>query len=407
MKSVDIPMWNRSCRSALGRPTEKKEKHMKRFYFVLLVVLAFAMLPVGLLFAAGQQGSDASEEVTLEFTWWGADVSRDAKYNAIADAFEATHPSITMSRQIASWADYWPKLITQVAGGNAPDVMGMHATKVSDFVRRGALLDIGSLVDSGTIDLTTFPQSVVDVGKLDGNQYMVAQGVTMTGILFNASLLQELGIAEPTNDWTWSEYADLSRKGSAGFKALGRRGWGSADMSADRTTLAVWARQRNKELFNEDGSLGLNEKDMVDWFTYWANLRKDGGVPDAATTVEYRNLGVEQTMIVKGIIAFGSVPFNQLPNYQRYVDGEIHALLRPSGDTGPSGAFVEGSYLPISANSDYPEQAATFINFFVNDPAASKIFLLEQGAMASSEMNAVVMPLLSPIQQRMISAIEA
>lgn len=385
---------------------------MGKFRKVALLVAAATVLYVGNVFAGGnaeKSGATASagQQITLSYTWWGADPSRDKKYNDIADAFQKAYPNIKISRQIASWNDYWTKLTTQVAGGNAPDVMGMHQTKVSGFVRRGALLDLDPYVNDKTINLGDFPKSVIDAGTLNNKIFMVAQGVTMTGILYDSSLLKKLGIQAPTNSWTWQDYADLSIKASQAFKRLGMQGWGSTDLSSDLTSLIIWARENGKEVFNADGSLGLNEQDMIDWFTYWDKLRKAGGIPDAATNVQYRGLGVEQSMLVKGLVAFAAVPFNQMPNYQRYITGEVGAVLRPQLQGGKPGQFVEGSYLAIATTSKYPKQAAEFINFFVNSPVATKIFKLEQGAMGSTKMNEVVKPLLDPIQVREIDAIEA
>ena len=135
--------------------------------------------------------------------------------------------------------------------------MGMHQTKVSGFVRRGALLDLDPYVSDNTINLGDFPKSVVGAGTLDNKIYMVAQGVTMTGILYDSSLLQKLGIAKPTNSWTWQEYGDIATKASQAFKSQGMQGWGSTDLSSDLTSLIIWARENGKEVFNPDGSLGL------------------------------------------------------------------------------------------------------------------------------------------------------
>jgi hypothetical protein len=53
---------------------------------------------------------------------------------------------------------------------------------------------------------------------------MVAQGVTMTGILYDASLLKKLGIAAPDNSRTGEGYADLVTRASQAFKRLGMQG---------------------------------------------------------------------------------------------------------------------------------------------------------------------------------------
>jgi multiple sugar transport system substrate-binding protein len=383
---------------------------MIRIRISILLAVVVALLAAGNIFANGKAetgGGTAAQPVTIDYAWWGADVSRDKKYNDLSDSFEKAFPNIKISRQISSWNDYWTKLTTQVAGGNAPDVMGMHQTKESDFVHRGALMDLTSLVNSGAINLNDFPKSVIGAGSLDGKILMVAQGVTMTGFLYNTAAFDKLGFAYPTSSWTWDDFGKLANQLSQAMKAKGMPGWGSNDDSSALTSLIIWTRERGKEVFTPDGKLGVNVQDMIDWFTMWDNLRKSGAIPDAATTVQYRPLGVEQTMFVKGLLPMSTIPFNQMPNFQRYItDGTVNAVLRPQLAGGKNGQFVEGSYLTIAATSKHPKEAATFINFFVNSPDASKIFLLEQGAMGNSKMNDVVMDALTPVQQRMIKSIQ-
>src|SRR5699024_10286606 len=111
-----------------------------------------------------------------------------------------------VKREFGGWDDYWDKLTTQIAGGNAPDVVSMHQFYVSDYARRNALLNLNDLVSSDIIDLTDFPESTVDSGKIDDNLFMVAKGITMTGWIYNTAIFDELGVDYPDFDWTWDEF---------------------------------------------------------------------------------------------------------------------------------------------------------------------------------------------------------
>ena len=86
-------------------------------------------------------------------------------YNEICDRFEAENPNIKVMREPMSWSDYWTKMSTQVAGGNAPDMFGMHPQYAADYALRGALLEIQPYVDNGTIDLSKFSDAIIDSGK--------------------------------------------------------------------------------------------------------------------------------------------------------------------------------------------------------------------------------------------------
>ena len=112
------------------------------------------------------------EKVEIRFSWWG-DTKRNDMYNEICDRFEAENPNIKVMREPMSWSDYWTKMSTQVAGGNAPDMFGMHPQYAADYALRGALLEIQPYVDNGTIDLSKFSDAIIDSGKYKDKLYMV------------------------------------------------------------------------------------------------------------------------------------------------------------------------------------------------------------------------------------------
>lgn len=344
------------------------------------------------------------EKVEIRFTWWG-DTKRHEKYNAIADEFEKQYPHIKVAREFGEWVDYWDKLATQSAGGNAPDVVGMHQTQVANYASRGALLDLAPYLDAGDLDQSNFPESVVNSGKVDGKLVMVAQGVTMSGWVYNTGLLEQLGVDAPNFGWTWDEFSAKAKEVATAFNKKGY--WGASDMGGDVTSLVYYSRGLGKNLFTPEGKLGIDKQDMVNWLTIWDKLRKDGSVPDAATTSEFRTAPLEQNLFISGKVAFSALPFNQIPNYQNFVkDGEVKALRKQVNPDGKNGEFIEGAYLAVSSSSKHPKEAAQFINFFVNSEDAIKIFLLEQGAVGSTKMNELVKTLINPAQQTAVAAIE-
>jgi multiple sugar transport system substrate-binding protein len=348
--------------------------------------------------------NNETEEISLRFTWWG-DAKRHDKYNAIADLYQELNPHVEIVREFGSWGDYWDKLATQTAGGNAPDIIGMHATYVADYARRNTLLDLSSYIEDGTVDISNFPPAVQGAGKVNGTTVMVAQGVTMTGWEYNSGMFDDLNVEYPDYDWTWE---DFKAKLAELKEAISEPGvWPSVDDSGEITSVQVFARQRGTDLFTEEGKLGVTVDDMKAWFSMWDEFRQAEMIPDAATTEQYLNVTLDQGLFVKGKVALDGFPFNQIPLYQNYItNGEVHALRRPSIPGGEEGEFIEGSYLAVSSTSEHPKEAAAFISFFVNNEEAVKIFKIEQGAYGSTKANELITPLLAPPEQRTIEAID-
>ncbi|MFV2047598.1 ABC transporter substrate-binding protein [Metabacillus sp. YM-086] len=379
-----------------------------------LTLLLSAFLIIGIVGCSGgkttsnneSNGEGSNEEqVEIRFSWWG-DTKRNEVYNAIVDRFEEEHPNIKVKREFGGWTDYWDRLATQTAGGNAPDVVSMHQFYVSDYARRNALLNLGEYVDAGKINLENFPESTINSGKVGDNLFMVAKGVTMSGWVYNTALFDKLGVEYPNMDWTWD---DFQEKVKEIHKASNGEIWGSADMSGGQLqpNLRYFLRQKGKDLFDDEGKIAFTKEDVVEWWTMWDNLRKEGAIPDAATSTEYEGAPLEQNLFVTGKTAIQQLPANQIYLYQQqFNEGEIQIVRMPHIDGGQNGEYIEGAYLSITEKSEHPEEAAMFIDFFVNAEKALELFKVEQGAPGSTKMQEFVKPLLDPAQQRAVEFIQ-
>ncbi|MBQ9007837.1 MAG: extracellular solute-binding protein, partial [Clostridia bacterium] len=159
----------------------------------MLAILAAVMLvlPVFAGIAAAE-----NEPITIRIAWWG-DTVRHEKYNKIMDAFQAEYPWITVEREYGTWNDYWDKLATQVAGGNAPDVMGMHQQFAADYVARGVTLPLEQYIADGVIDVSKMTEGTLEGCKYDGKIVMLPMGITVSTVLLNKTLCDQLGVAIP------------------------------------------------------------------------------------------------------------------------------------------------------------------------------------------------------------------
>lgn len=349
---------------------------------------------------ANEDGANENEEeIEIRFAWWG-DTKRHEVYNEITDRFEAANPGIKVVREPGSWADYWDKLATQSAGGNAPDVFGMHPQYVSDYAMRNTLANLQTYVDNGIIDVSKIQESVVDSGKVGDDLLMISQGVTFTNLAANTTLAEKYGATLPAynEDWTWNEYAEEAKKFADNVKAAGDSDiYFSNDLMQQYNTFRYMARQAGGDLYTVDGAIDFTEETVVEWFTFWNDLRKYGAVPDAATSSEDGGVALEQKVFTLGKSAITSIPANQLHLYQdQMVDSQLICLRNPTGNKGERGEYIEGAHFAVSNTIDdaHKEAAAKLINFFVNTEESLELFKMEQGVPANTEMGEFIKPLL-------------
>lgn len=347
-----------------------------------------AAAPAG---APGNSAGAGSKEVRV--SWYG-DTQRNKIYEATYDEIQKKLPELKITREFAASNDYYTKLNTQTAGGNAPDLMIFTMYYLYDYAKRGQLLDLQPFVDKGIIDLKDFDPAIVESGKVDGKLVTVSQGNSILASFYNKDLFKKAGVPEPSFDWTWDEFSatmiELSQK-------LGNGVWGSVDLGGSINQLQAFLKQRGKDLYNEQGGLGFEKADLADWYTMWDHLRQNGGIPPADITAEYDGKPTAESLFGLGKTAVRMGASNQFALEQEIMkDAQLGILRMPQTKGGTSYDQLAGVYMGIYTKSKVPEETAKIINMFANDPDAAKAFGLLYGPVGQTKMMQQLEPTLSP-----------
>lgn len=356
--------------------------------------------------------ANASGDITeIRISWWG-DTTRNEKYNEIIDRFEAENPDVKVIRESGSWNDYWDKLATQVAGGNAPDVISMHVQYIADYAGRGVLADIQPYIDSGILDTSKMEQGILDGCKYDGTMCLIPMGITFTNMLVNQTLLEKYGLEVPsyTTDYSWNDLMKMGEELKKAADAAGETAYITSDSTTVYTMFRYMARQSGGDLYTADGKLGFDESVVADWFNFWNEMREKELIPDAASATEDAAASIEQRLFTKGSIAFTCTPANQLYQFQEQMPNDVLTLARnPIGNDGARGEYAEGAHFSInSASSDEKKEAAArLINFWVNSEKSMEIFQTDQGVPANSDMAEYVKGLVDETQGKVIDYVVA
>ncbi|WP_159885067.1 ABC transporter substrate-binding protein [Paenibacillus puerhi] len=350
--------------------------------------------------AADSGGKAAEQNVELRMVWWGAQARHDATLKVI-ELFEKKHPNIKISGEYMGSDGYFDKLNTQIAGGNAPDLIQI-GNNYPDYVAKGAFYDLTPFMGK-EIDIADFEKSSIESGAMDGKQYGIILGSNAYGIAYNTELVKKAGMQPPTGDWTWDEFgkyaADLS-------KALGKGYYGAVDESKLPLYLNYFARQSDKTLY-KDGKVGLGKQELENWLTMWDNFRKAGSTPPADMTAAYTE-NPENSSFVEGKTVMHLVWSNQINAYQKAMKDEIKVVLPPKGGAGSvQGLWLQPSqFLSVNSKSKHPKEAAMFISFMVNDPEATMVLGSERGVPGSSKAREALKAKASDVDKKVYEYID-
>ncbi len=320
--------------------------------------------------------SNVLAQTNLRLAWWGGD-ARHEMYNALADMYEQQNPDIKLDREFAGWGPYWERLATQTAGGNAPDILHMHQLNLEQYAGRGALLDLTPLVESGEIDLSDFSQAIIDSGTLGDHIYMITLGNSAPGTHYNERLFAEAGVAAPSFEWSWDDFVSTATTLS---DALGPDIYGVNDTGGWNETLNLYMRQQGKKLFEGD-ALGFSKEDLIAYWSIWEELREAGAIPPADMTAEFEGASHADSLLARGIVAMQLASGNQHKLYQAVTEDPLGltSLPRSNDSQAPYGDTVGGAYISLSSETEHPEEAAAFINWFINDLEVATMYNFEHG----------------------------
>jgi multiple sugar transport system substrate-binding protein len=350
--------------------------------------------------ASGADSGGNGDKIVLRMSWWGSQTRHDLTMKALK-LFEQKHPNITVKPEYSGWDGYFDKLSTQVAGANAPDVIQMDYAYLTDYAKRGALLDLDKYVQSKDLDIADHDKSMIKAGSVDGKLYAVTLGVNAPGVLYNSTVFQNLGIEEPKEDWTWKDFGDIAAKIA---KAKGQGFYGSADISGTTNMFEILVRQNGHSLFN-NGQFAATKDDLKQWFTMWDNLRKNGGATPAEVTAAATN-AQETRPISVGTAAMDFAWSNQVIAFQKALKNQndkikVQVIPHSEGEKKIGEYLKPSMFVSGYAKTAHPKEVAELINFLVNDPDCAKILGTERGIPVNSKIREQLKQS-APEQEKMI-----
>ncbi len=150
------------------------------------------------------------EEVTITYGVW--DSAQQAGIEQQIAAFKEVQPNITVEIQLTPWSDYWTKLQTAVAGGEAFDVFWLNSANCPVYASAGALIPVDSVFGEGGLDKANYPKQILDLYNFEGVQYGTPREYDTIALFYNKDIFDAAGEAYPDDTWDWDKFREVAEK---------------------------------------------------------------------------------------------------------------------------------------------------------------------------------------------------
>ena len=304
---------------------------------------------------AAEPAPEPAEQVELRFMIW--DENQLAGQEEIAQLFTDRNPHIAITVELVGFGDYWTALQTAIAGGDAPDIVWMNGPNLRSFVGNGTLLPITDLVARDGVDLSPFPQPMVDLYTVDGELYGISKDFDTIGLYYNIAMFDEAGLDYPDETWTWDDLKDAARALTTDDV------WGLSASLWNQMVYFPMIYQNGGEILSPDGNTALYaEPENCAVFEFLYSFHTEGLSPDQATldtTNQWELFPAEQiAMMFEG--SWLARPWADL-------DIEVGVAALPMGEQRAN--IIHGISWAITAGTDHPEEAWEFLKFLATEEA--------------------------------------
>lgn len=217
----------------------------------LAVLLVFAVVASVAFFISGcTTQTETSGRIVISYTRWGDPAEVESTRELIAQFME-DNPGIIVRTDVVSWQQYWMKMATAVVTGTAQDVWLISPVYIEQYAAAGHLLDLMPYVNADptfnvddyfphAFDSCTYAgegRKMQNVPFPQGRLYAFTRDYNTSILYYNKDHFDAAGVAYPTDNWTWDDYANAAARLTIDFNGDGIVDqWGC--MGAGYTTLA-------------------------------------------------------------------------------------------------------------------------------------------------------------------------
>lgn len=293
-------------------------------------------------------------------------VDQVSGWEGLVSKFKEKHPNVTIEVQVTPSEQYLAKLLSQIAGGDAPDIVGIENSPFPQFVSKEMLMDLTPYLEKteGFSTQEFFPH-LLDRYTYDSKVFGIPYDAQPLGLLFyNPALFDEAGVAYPTADWTWNDLLSAGTRLTKADTSGTTTQWGVVGLE-NRMFLYAFGGGYVDDLRNPTRSI-LNEQKSIDGVQFYVDLMHQHKITPSPATLESLGGSSVVDLFVSGKAAMLAGGFwNAVENPEGFKNINARLVMAPTGPDGYRLYATGGTAYSILKSSKNADLAWEFIQSFL------------------------------------------
>lgn len=306
------------------------------------------------VFAIVLIGVNVFSVTTIKFMNFSSSGGNEKYLEEWKKLFEKQNPDIKVEIETVGFGDYFTKLATVIAGGNAPDVYELNYENFTTYSSRGILYNLDSLINNAKLNTSIINSNALEAFQSNGVQYGLPYSFSTVVLIYNKDLFDRAGVSYPTDSWKWEDVLNAAQK----IRNLDPMIFGLYQ-PITFNELYKMVQQNNGSLLNQDGTrFTLNTPENIETLQYMVDrVLKYNVMP---TDAQLAGIGDWDLFMSGrlGMIITGSWAF---PTFKENVDFDWDITVEPGNTKKATHFFSNG--LVISKDTDNPEAAFKWLSF--------------------------------------------
>lgn len=308
----------------------------------------------------------ARGDATLRFSWWGGDERHEATLKAI-ELYEAANPGVTIEGEYGGFSGYLEKMVTQIAGNSAPDIMQIDYAYLEPFW--GQMDNFVDFSQQDAIDIALFPEGLLEGIKAPTGELIgLPTGLNFSVIYANSVLAEAAGIE--LGQMSWDQLLENAKKLRAydpeAYLAVG---------SVNRFIFEPYMFNiTGKPLINTDYTLGYDVEAATKAFAFVKQCYDEGVLYPLEDTVASGTYGQYQNQdwLDSKIMMIMDFSSGEAAAKASFPEGQVVAIPSIGDHEAENTGIVlrPTNMLAVNAKSPNAEEALRFLSFFFTNEEA-------------------------------------